>query len=263
MSEAAVAVLAARLLGAEVVDRAHRRAGQRDLGLAEGPRDPEVGDLDPAVAPHEDVGRLDVAVDDAADVRRVEGLRDLGGHAGGLARRERPVLAQDRGEVLAVDQLHDDVRARAVLAEVEHRHDARVAERRRRPGLVAEPAEEVGVLAELGAEELDGDVAIQLGVAGAVDRRHPALAEELDQAVAAAEDAPDLGHGVLSLPRARAAAPDVARHRASYHGPVRRGPAADQRSSDRRYSRMSPANSGRPSASSTDARSQPIVVPAS
>ena len=85
-----------------------------------------------------------------------------------------------------------------VLAEVEHGDDVRVAERRRRPGLVAEAREEVGVLAELGSQELDRDVALELRVARPVDRGHAALAEQLEQAVASAERAPDLGHGVVS-----------------------------------------------------------------
>ena len=74
--------LAAGLLGAEVVDRPERRAGQRHLGLGERPGDPEVGDLDPAVAADQHVARLDVAMDDAARVGRVERPRDLGCRCG-------------------------------------------------------------------------------------------------------------------------------------------------------------------------------------
>ena len=220
--------------------------------------DPEVGDVDPAVAADEDVRRLDVAVDDAAVVGDLEGAGDVGGDAGGLARGEGPVLAQDRGEVLALDELHDDVRARRVFAEVEHGDDVRVAERRRGPRLVAEAREEVGVLAELGPQELDRHVALELRVARPVDRGHAALAEQLEQAVASAEGAPDLGHGVCHLlwPSApvRPAHPTLRRARAR---------PARQMSSVRRYSRKAGPVSGRASASSTDAWSQPIVVPAS
>ena len=126
-------------------------------------------------------------------------------------------------------------------------------------GLVAEAGEEVRVAPELGAQQLDGDVAIELGVARPVDGRHAALPEELDQAIAPAQHAPDLGHGLLVsplLPRARRRGP-----RASYR--TRSDPPPRQMSSERRYSRNSVPRSGRSSASSTDAWSQPIVVPAS
>ena len=71
-----------------------------------------------------------------------------------------------------------------------------MVERRGGARLVAEPGEEVGVLAVLGPQQLDGDVAVELGIAGAVDGGHPALSEQLHQAVAAAERRPDLGHGL-------------------------------------------------------------------
>ena len=192
--------LATRLLRAEVVDRPHRRARERQLRLVERACDPEVRDLDPPVAAHEDVRGLDVAVDDAADVRGLEGLRGLCRHAGGLARGERSVAAEDRRQVLALDDLHDQVRPGFALAEVEHGHDVGVVERCGSACLVAESGEEVGVLAELRSQQLDRHVAIELRIAGAVDGGHPALAEQLHQAVPAAERRPDLGHGVGSLP---------------------------------------------------------------
>ena len=110
MSDAASSGLAAGLLGAEVVDRAERRARQRHLRLGDRPGDPEVGDLHPAVAVDHDVARLHVAMDDAPLVGRLEGARRLGGDPGGLARRQGAGALDDRGEVLAVDELHDDER---------------------------------------------------------------------------------------------------------------------------------------------------------
>ena len=86
--------LAARLLGAEVVDTAQRRAGHRQLRLAEGARDAEVGDLDPAAARQQHVRRLDVAVDDAARMRCVERLVDLLGDARGGHGLERAALVE-------------------------------------------------------------------------------------------------------------------------------------------------------------------------
>ena len=91
MSEARVTELAARLLRAEVVDAAHGHAGHRQLRVRERLGDAEVGDLDPAAGAQQHVAGLDVAVDDAARVRRVERVGDLLGDA-----RGRPSAAADR-----------------------------------------------------------------------------------------------------------------------------------------------------------------------
>src|SRR6185503_18608267 len=60
--------------------------------------------------------------------------------------------------------------------------------------LLAEPRQEFRVAAVLRAEELDGDVAVELVVVAAVDRGHAALSEQLDQPVAAAQNRPDFRH---------------------------------------------------------------------
>src|SRR6202008_1335508 len=46
-------------------------------------------------------------------------------------------------------------------------------------------------------EELDGDVAVELAVVGAVDGRHAALAEQLDQPIPAAENRAEFRHAFL------------------------------------------------------------------
>ena len=86
---------------------------------------------------------------------------DAGPDARGLARRQRAAPAEDGREVLAVDQLHDDVRAARVLAVVVDRDDVRVAQRGGGLGLLAEARREVGVAQVLGAEELERDVATE------------------------------------------------------------------------------------------------------
>ena len=60
--------------------------------------------------------------------------------------------------------------------------------------LALEAGQEAGVRAVLGAQHLDGHVAAELGVVGAVDGGHAALADQLDQAVAAAQDVSDVSH---------------------------------------------------------------------
>ena len=66
-----------------------------------------------------------------------------------------------------------------------HVHDVRVDQ----PGdglrLPLETLQAGGVVGELGGEDLQGDIAIQLGVPGAVDLAHAAPAEEADDLVVA------------------------------------------------------------------------------
>ena len=75
-SERASTGLALRLLGREVLRRAHDRARLGHVRGA-GAGDPEVGDLDAPVVVDQHVLRLEVAVHDAALVREAGGAQDL------------------------------------------------------------------------------------------------------------------------------------------------------------------------------------------
>jgi hypothetical protein len=66
---------------------------------------PEVEELDTGTGEH-DVGRLEVAVDHPAPVRRVEGLGDLCTVAEDLRQRQRPPL-EPRRQGLALAVLED------------------------------------------------------------------------------------------------------------------------------------------------------------
>ena len=83
----------------------------------------EVEDLDPPVAGHEEVVRLEVAVHDALLVRRREAPRRLGDEIHGLADRDR-AAAQPLAERLPLEQLGDEVRG-AVDAARRRRRRAR------------------------------------------------------------------------------------------------------------------------------------------
>ena len=165
---------------------------QRHLGFGDRARNPEVGHLHASVAREQDVPWLDVAMDDPARMRGRQGSRDLGRDASRLPRRQGAGPAYDGREVFAVDELHDDERTGLVLAVVKHRHDVRVVEGSGGLGLVSEPFAEVGVAPVLGPQELDRDVPPKLRIVGPIDRGHATLAEQLDQAVAPAQDASNL-----------------------------------------------------------------------
>ena len=115
--------------------------------------DAEVHDLDVAVAGDHDVGRLDVAVDDAAAVAVVQRAQDAVDQLGRALRQQPPIGAQQVAQRAAVDVLHHDVRhGRAlgrVLARVVDRDDRGVVQRRGGLRLPAEPGLE-GVIAAPG-----------------------------------------------------------------------------------------------------------------
>src|SRR5262249_45618703 len=87
-------------------------------------------------------------------------------------------------EVLALEELHDDVRAPArVDVAVQDLDDPRVADRRGRPRLREEAGDHVLVLRQLGQQHLDGRVPPDVAVAPEVDLTHPPGAEAPDDVV--------------------------------------------------------------------------------
>ena len=107
-------------------------------------RQPEVEHLDRAVRRDLDVGRLEIAMDDALLVRGVERVRDLPRDRQRLVERQRP-LRHAIGERLAFDQFqHQRVDAVAVFDAV-NRGDVRMVQRGEQPGLALEAGETVGI----------------------------------------------------------------------------------------------------------------------
>src|SRR5262249_13376533 len=145
---------------------------------------PPVHELDFPEGTHHDVRGLQVPVDDLAGVGVGDRLADLGedrdepAAVGGFGR-------QQGGEGVALDQLHHQERAAVgERADVVDGGDGRVLELGGDAGLVEEPGggRRVGPVA--GLQELDGHVAVEGDLAGAVDDAHPAGADLFEKFVA-------------------------------------------------------------------------------
>ena len=71
-----VGVLAAKLFGRHVGQRAEQRSGL-GLGSRRQAGDTEIDDLNDSIARHDDIGRLDVPVDHASTMSVIEGAAGL------------------------------------------------------------------------------------------------------------------------------------------------------------------------------------------
>ena len=88
----------------------------------------EVGDVRPALVIEQDVGRLEVAVEDPALVRVVHGRGDLGHEP----RDDTGIPGQPRlgrGKAAAGQERHAEIMQPVVLPDLEDRHDIRMFER--------------------------------------------------------------------------------------------------------------------------------------
>src|SRR6266542_3029933 len=90
--------------------------------------DAEVGDLHRAALLADQVGRLDVAVNDALAVRVDERLEQALADGDGLDHRQRPALAEEDVDGQSLDELHHQHRAVVVVDELEETGDVAVAE---------------------------------------------------------------------------------------------------------------------------------------
>jgi hypothetical protein len=156
--------------------------------------DAEVEHLHGPVGPHLDIGGLQITMDDAVRVRGVERLDDLAGDGQRLGERERS--ADDAfGQRLALDQLEDDGRAGSGVLDAVDGGDARMVDGGEQPRLALEAGEAIRIAGERRRQHLDGHVAAQPRVAGAIHLANPARADEVADLVRANDGATRQGHG--------------------------------------------------------------------
>ena len=139
-------------------------------------RQTEVENLDPVIAGHEDVLRLEIPVQNPFFVRRGEAVRYGKRILNRLADGDRArVHAFAKG--LSFQQLRHDERRIGIGADVEHGEDVRVAQRRGRAGFLFEAVEAIDIGREDTGQDLDRDVTAEPRIACPVHLAHAARAE--------------------------------------------------------------------------------------
>jgi hypothetical protein len=225
---ALVDVAALDLLGRHVLRGAHEESGLRELllgPLAQVLHEPEVehlhevlvllghrGDGPRCIARtlvrtgEEDVGRLEVAMDDAELVRLAKGPADLRCDAAGAHLVHDAAFAERQVERLAFQILHrHEVDVVVGLAVVEDRDGVRVRDLRRDARLTEEAAVElgIGVAVVVGIEDLDRAEAPERRLLRSVDLPHSSTSDQRDDLEAIRDDATDQGIGCPCLRRRR------------------------------------------------------------
>ena len=136
----------------------------------------KVQHLHDAIGPDLDVGRLQVAVDDAGVVRGFERQGDLMRDGQRLVGRDR-ALRDAVGKRGPFDQFEHERHLAVLLLETVDGRDVRVVERGQDLGFALEPREARRIGRHRRRQDLDRHVAFQLAVARAIDLAHSAFAD--------------------------------------------------------------------------------------
>jgi len=142
----------------------------------------EVEHLHLAVLCQLDIGRLEIAVNDSLVVGRFERLRNLVRDAQRFDERER-TAAETLGQLLALDQLHDERTASSGFFEAVNARDVRVTERRQYLRFPVKARHPLGVVREVLGQELQRHFAVQARVGGTEHFAHAASPELAGDAV--------------------------------------------------------------------------------
>jgi len=139
----------------------------RDARLVRGPGDAEVEELQVAVVLEQDVGRLEVPVDEAPLVHDLQRRAQLGGNPEALLEAEGLVL-DDPVEGASLEVLHRDVRRPIELVVFEDGRDVRMVELGGVLGLAVEALIGLWVDLGVGPEDLQGDRSPELRIHSAI-----------------------------------------------------------------------------------------------
>ncbi len=177
--------LGCHLLGAHVEVGAHQIPGQGDGVLVGQLGETEIGDLGVLIGGDEDVGRFEVAVDDAGGVRHLQGvghLRQEIRHVAVVVPGQLILLAhgvQGAAQVAGLlHQLHGDPVQALVFPSAVDRDDARVGKPAAGARLAREEIQALGIDA-LGQQQLQGHTARKGELLRLPDLSHAPAAEDL------------------------------------------------------------------------------------
>ena len=119
----------------------------------------------------EDVGRLQVPVNDACRVRRVQRVRDFDGVAEDLVDRER-AFAQAAGERFAFQIFHHEETGAVLVPNVVEDADVRMIQRRNRARLAVKALAPVGIARQIRRQHFDRDGAFEPRVPRSIHFAH-------------------------------------------------------------------------------------------
>ena len=147
-------------------------------------RESEVQYLDRAVRTHLDVGRLQIAVDDALLMRGFERLGDLFRDGQRFVQRNGTV-SNAVSERRSFDQFHHERDGAIRLLEAVNVGDVRMIQGCEDFRFTPESGQPLGIAGERCRQDLDGDFAFEVRVARAIHLAHAARAEQGDDLVGA------------------------------------------------------------------------------
>ena len=173
------------LLGTDVVEGPQRHPTLRQPAVApafEPPRQSHVDQLGSALRRQDDIRWLDVSMDDASPRCVYECIGDLKCDVDGFGGRQGPGGVHPLSNGLALDVFEGDIMEDAIVADAEDARDVLVIELGGGAAFLVESLDDFRVRGLVGGEQLEGDLAVELGVEGAEDRPHPADADGLVEA---------------------------------------------------------------------------------
>ena len=175
---------AARLLRRHVRDRADCRVARGQAArdsrgiVGDELREPEIEDLQVSELRHEEIRRLQIAMDDARFVRRGESVGEFDREI----EKSFVVEAEAVAQRVALEELHYEEWLAVDFVDLVDRADVRMIERRRRAGLALQTLDRRRIMQRL-RNHLDRHHPPEPCVFGFVDHAHAALAELLDDSI--------------------------------------------------------------------------------